>query len=305
MHVIRMQREGAAFVWFGALVSCLLVAGGAAQSYRLDQKQRLDPDSSKALIYLPTPQQARIMSLGFRTVMADYYWVKSLQYFTDPQQARNHYRNLADYLELVIALDPDFEYAYLFAGISTPYDSGRLRFVNTERSTSFLERGVQRFPNNWKLRLYLGYNYLNYHDRPKDAAEQFIAGSRLPGAPPYLRPFAARLLTVAGDMDRAFLLVEQTLEQETNPEIRALMEQRLIDLQVEKELRAIEQAARAFRERDGRFPRDIEELRASGLAKEIPAGYSLGPDGTAFAPIKTDRMIIHEHPEEVKLRGNP
>ncbi len=300
-----MERIGTRNLWIGGLLACALLAAGTAQSYRLERRVRLSKDSSKDLIYLPTPQQARIMSLGFTTILADYYWVKALQYFTDPYQALNHYRNLADYLDLVVSLDPDFEYAYLFGGISTPYDSGRMRFVNTDRSTSLLERGVRRFPDNWKMRLYLGYNYLNFHDRPKDAAEQFIEASHLPGAPHYLRPFAARLLTVAGDMDAAFTLVEQSLEDETNPELRRLLEQRLIDLQVERELRRIESAAATFQQQKGRLPTNLDELVTSGLLKEVPGGYSLGPDGVAQAPIDTDRMIIHVHPEEAKLKGLP
>src|SRR2546430_17272640 len=62
---------------------------------------------ARDLIFLPSPQQARLLSLGFNNVVADYYWVQSLQYFTDPTEWLNQYKNLADYLDLVVGIDPD------------------------------------------------------------------------------------------------------------------------------------------------------------------------------------------------------
>src|SRR4051812_17933386 len=74
--------------------------------------------SSGDLIYLPTPAQARLMSLGYVNAVADFYWVKALQYYVDQGQAANRYKNLGDYLDLVIGVDPDYEFAYKFAGLA-------------------------------------------------------------------------------------------------------------------------------------------------------------------------------------------
>lgn len=259
-------------------------------------------DSSHDLIYLPTPSQARLMSLGFSNVMADFYWVKALQYFTDPTQARNRFKNLADYLDLVVGIDPDYEYAYKFAALAIPYDSGRFHFVNTTRATSFLERGIARFPNNWQLHFLLGYHYLNFSQNPIRAAEQFAAAAKLPGAPSYFAPFAARLMAVGGEVDRAIEFTTQELNNNPTPELEALLKSRLVDLKVEKELRRIEAAAKAFLARNGRPAVSLDELIAAGL-ENVPRGYSLGADGIAHTVMRADRMIVYQSADEPVIRG--
>lgn len=284
------------------LGACLsLTAAGTHLAIRL---QRWQPHgyASRAteLIYLPTPAQARILALGYREVVADYYWVRALQYFTEPSLAVVSYKNLADFLEVVVGVDPDFEYAYKFAGIAIPFDVGRGRFVNTERSTSLLERGVERFPNNWQLRFFLGFNYLNYHQQPAKAAEQFAAASKLPGAPRYLSAFTAKVFTVGGDIERAISFAETTLETAEDPEVQSLMKKRLRDLYAEKMVGRIEEGAQRFREQLGRYPFDLDELVRSGFPPP-PPGFVLNADGKAQPPAEFRRMILHVPHEE---RGN-
>lgn len=257
--------------------------------------------SAGDLIFLPTPQQARLMSLGYATLVADYYWVKSLQYYMDPNQTQNRYKNLADFLEVVVGVDPDYEYAYKFAGLSIPFDTGRFHHVNTLRSTRFLERGVARFPQNWQLRFLLAYNYLNYHHQPSKAAVQLEAAAALPGSPTYLKAFAARVYAVGGELDRALEFAKGLAQTSTDPETKQMMEARVTELQVEKELRRIEASARAFKEQKGTFP-TLEELIASGFEKP-PAGYSLDPTGVAKSELNTQRMILYEDPNQKGFGG--
>lgn len=259
--------------------------------------------TGRDLIYLPSPQQARLMALGFTNVVADYYWVRALQYFTDPTQSINQYKNLADFLEVVVGVDPDYEFAYKFAGMAIPYDSGRFRFVNTKRSTSFLERGVKRFPNNWQLHFFLGYNYLNFHNEPMKAAASFEAASKIPGAPTYFAAFAARIYSVGGDIDRALEFSKGVLASTTDPEIQGIMKARVLDLEVEKELRRIEAGAKAFSEATGRLPKDLAELVASGFPRAPPT-FSLDAEGKAHTTIKFERMIIHDDKNQPEFRGD-
>lgn len=293
-------------IWKAALGSLLSLTCFAAGVYLSVRFERLNPTSrgggARDLIYLPTPQQARLMSLGYTSVVADFYWVKALQYFTDPTQRLNQYKNLADYLEVVLGVDPDYEYAYKFAGIAVPHDTGRFRFVNTKRSTSFLERGVKRFPENWQLRFFLGYNYLNFHNEPIKAAEQFAIASELPGAPTYFAGFAARLWTVGGEVDRALDFARGVLKTTKDAEIRELMEQRVRDLEVERELRRIEAAAKAFEEKTGHLPANLDELVGSGFTAPL-SGFSLDDKGVAHSDLPAERMRIYEDPNQAGFSG--
>ena len=286
----------------GLLLLAALLLGGAFTGTKVDALQaRSALVDARALIYLPSPEQARMMSLGFQQVSADWYWIKALQYFTDVSQELNQYRYLGDFLEVVVGIDPDFEYAYKFAGIAIPYDTGRLQFANTDRAISFLQRGVQRFPRNWELHFYLGFYLLNFRGDPAHAAEQFAAAAALPGSPPYLSRFAARLFSASGDLERGKVFAETMLASTTDPEEKAKLERRIHDIEMEGRLRALEQAARRFQSEHGRWPRDAAEVvLAYGLAP-APAGVELH-DGVATAP-DVERMIVHEHPKEPAFRA--
>ena len=256
--------------------------------------------TARDLIYLPSPNQARLMSLGYSNLVADFYWVKALQYFSDPLQSLNRYKNLADFLDIVVGVDPDYKYTYKFAGLAIPYDTGRFHYVNTRRSTGFLERGAQRFPDNWQLHFFLGYNYLNFHDEPVRAAEQFAEAARIPGSPKYLKAFAARAFAAGGEVDRAIEFSSTAAQNATDPEIKQMMESRLVELRIEKELRRIEDAAKAFRETHAHWP-TLDELVAGGFERG-PSGFSLDDAGVAHS-VETSRRMIIKH-DQTGFRGD-
>jgi hypothetical protein len=285
----------------GLLAFLVLLGVGVYAGARADLLLQRDPSSeSRALIYLPTPRQARLMAVGFDQVVADWYWVQALQYFTDTSQEINRYRNLGDFLEVVVGIDPDFEYAYKFAGVSIPYDTGRFHFANTDRAIDFLERGVKRFPDNWQLHFHLGFYYLNFRDDPARAAEQFAAAARIQGSPEYLKLFAARLFSVNGDLDRARVFTETMLAGTTDPAERAQLEKRIREIDVERQLRELEAGARRFHDQWGRWPTPTEVAVAYGLP--LPSPEVKLENGVAKAP-GLERMIIHEHPTEDRVRA--
>jgi hypothetical protein len=283
----------------GALLAIGIDAGVRADAM-LKPSELAD---SRALIYLPTPAQARLLSLGFQQLMADWYWVKGLQYFTDPAQEVKEYRNLGDFLEVVLGLDPDFQYAYKFAGIAIPFDTGRLRFSNTARAIDFLERGSKRFPGNWELHFYLGFYLLNFREDTAGAAEHFAAAARLPGSPEYMKLFAARLFSVSGDLERGRLFAEAMLASTTDANERAKLERRIRDIGMEGKLRQLEEAARRFHDERGRWPMNPMELSLAYNLPPLPPGVTL-EDGIARAP-EVERMVVHEHPKEDPFRAAP
>jgi len=285
----------------GVLLVSVLLGIGVAAGARADLLLERDPTSSaRALIYLPSPRQAQLMSLGFEQVVADWFWVQGLQYFTDTAQELNRFRNLGDFLDVVVGIDPDFEYAYKFAGVSIPFDTGRFQFANTDRAIDFLERGLRRFPGNWELHFYLGFYLLNFRDDTRGAAEHFAAAANIAGAPAYLKLFAARLFSVGGELGRAKVFAETMLAGSTDPAERAQLERRIKEIDLEQRLRDLEDAARRFRERWGRWPTPVEATVAYGLPLP-PADVEL-KEGVAKVP-ELDRMVVHEHPTESRVRA--
>ena len=282
------------------VIAALLFASYAAGRYVDQRRAQNELLVARELIYLPSPATARAMSFGFQQLVADWYWVRGLQYFVEPAQELNHYRNLGDFLEVVVGVDPDFHYAYKFAGVSIPFDTGRYRFANTDRAISFLERGVAKWPDDWQMRFYLGFYLLNFRDDPAGAAEQFSTAAPIPGAPTYLKGFAAKLLTLSGDVERGRLFTEQMLAVTDDPDEKARLQQRLREIEAEGALRKVEAAARQFHDRQGRWPVGLGELASLGPLPRLPPDARL-ENGKVVVPSLT-RLQIYEHPKEGPIR---
>jgi hypothetical protein len=275
--------------------ACLLLAGVFAGA-RADTLLRRDIRAgARELIYLPPPATARLLSLGFNQVVADWYWVRALQYFSDPVQSLNRYRNLSDILDVVLAVDPDDQYVYKFGGLAIPYDVGRLNWANTDKAIELLERGVARFPRNWELHFQLGFYLLNFRKDPTAAAEQFAIAAQIPGSPAYLKLFAARLFSAGGELERAQVFAQTMLDEAQDPLERKHLEERIRSIQREKTLRKLEETARRYRDEKGRWPGSTAELTAAYGLPPAPAGVTI-QNGVLQTPPDWDRLAVFEHP---------
>jgi hypothetical protein len=282
-------------------VAALLFTSYAAGRSTDQRMARNEIEAARELIYLPSPQTARLMAFGFEQLSADWYWVRALQYFVEPAQELNEYRNLGDFLDVVVGVDPNFHYAYKFAGISIPYDTGRYTFANTDRAIDFLERGIARFPDDWQMRLYLGFYLLNFRQDTAAAAEQFSKAAPIPGAPAYLKGFAAKLLALSGEVDRGKVFTEQMLALTDDPDERDRLRMRLREIEAERGLREVEAAAQRFRDQEGRWPVGLGELAALGSLPKLPPDARL-EDGKVVIP-SLARLKIYEHPKEGPVRA--
>lgn len=129
---------------------------------------------------------AQLASLGYGSFLASLLWVDGIFDYVDAQLGNTPSDHPVDRLWMVIALDPAWEDPYHFAGLTLEDHEGR----PLPDAIRILERGVARFPNSWKLRLYLGMGMLARGDTAR--ASIVMAGlARVEGkTPPYVRELA-------------------------------------------------------------------------------------------------------------------
>lgn len=209
------------------------------------------------------------LGAGYRSLLADYFWIQTLQAVSNAQTPEQ-YRDIYDYANLVISLDPKFHPIYVFAGATLPVQDRSGAWRNVRESTEVLERGMQAFPDFVFLRILLAYNINAYdHDHAR-AAALLAETAKLPGAPTYLGALAAKLYGQAGEFETGFLLAKtlaRTAEDETT---RAEFERRAKELQLDRILREVDRAVEAFHHRAGRPPSSIEELVSANLLTQVP-----------------------------------
>ncbi len=155
-----------------------------------------------------------------------------------------------------------------------------------------LERGESYHPGDWRIRFYEGFTLYFSLGEAGAAGAAMGEAARLPGAPPYLAGLASRMLTEAREPEAALALLETITRQESDPQRRSVLERRMREVVVERDLRMLERIVEGYRGQEGRFPGTIQDLVREGYLAAIPAepnggNYLLEPGGK----VRSDRTV--------------
>jgi tetratricopeptide (TPR) repeat protein len=214
-------------IWVWAF---LLVMGiglsAAAQNWLDARRQPVEmPESIDEPLYLTSGEALKRASIGFDGLLADVYWIRTIQYFgvnLERQKAAKgmvdlrQMRQLGPLLEITTELNPHHIAAYRFGAFF-------LQYIDAEKAISFAERGIRNNPNEWRLYQDLGFIYWRL-GRYREASEAYLAGSRIAGAPPWMEAMAATMLAGGGDSETAREIFGRLCEGSDDKFIRQLCE---------------------------------------------------------------------------------
>jgi tetratricopeptide (TPR) repeat protein len=283
----------------GWLAVGLAVALGIAADNVLLALERQRPASVRAeeLSYLPKGEYLKVAVLGYDEFAADLIWLKAVQHLGATRQSKSGYAWAYHVVNVVTDLDPKFLPAYLASGTILGVWAGLLY-----ESIDILRKGMRENPDVWQLPYYIGYDYFYELCDPARAAPYFQAAARLPGAPAYLPSLAARMTVAGGDPDAALEFLQRLYEHTGDPRLREALEQKIKEVIVERDIRALQEGVRQYRARYGRPPRTLRELVAKGIAARLPeepfgGRYELElPSGTVKAVGRPERLDIYRTP---------
>ncbi len=202
--------------------------------------------------------------LGAEGLVADWYWILSLQYLggkivnstDDTINVENlnslNPRLLFPYLDNATDLDPKFNAAYSFGAVVLPA-------IDREQAIALTKKGIQNNPENWRLYQYLGYIYWRNKDYAA-AAEIYETGSKIPGAPPFMRQMAAAMLTRGGSRAVARAMYEQMLAEAEDEQSKRNAQLRLMELDSLEEIEAVNSVLASIKENTGNCPSSLSPL---------------------------------------------
>ena len=231
------------------------------------------------ILYLASGEQMRRMVPGLENVLADIYWLRTVQYFGGQRAfaTEKKFELVEPLIEITTALDPRFQLAYRYGAVflAEPPPSGAGR---PQAAVALLKRGVERNPESWRLRQDLGFFHFFFLRDGQEAARVLLEAADLPGAPMWLRTSAADFLRRGGERDAA-RRVWRHLYEESEGLMRenALFNLRRLDALDARD--AVQQGVDEFRQRTGRPAADLAEVERAGLLR-VPVN---DPGGTPFA----------------------
>ncbi len=241
------------------------------------------------------PETARLLALGFGGLVADWYWLSTLQYIgrkiqeqaptgrvelgqaveldrieaVDPQV-------LVHLFELITALDPRFTAVYEFAAVVLPA-------VDAQAAVALLEKGIQANPDQWYLHQQLAYIFWQRGDYLA-AADAFRRGARMTTAR-WMEHMAERMERQGDDPHVARAMYTRMYEQAKDEQVKEWALKRLMELRSLQERDVIRRVLSGFVAANARCPRawtDVTpELRTAGLTVHAQ-GPPLDPSGTPY-----------------------
>ncbi len=219
---------------------------------------------------------------GAEGLVADWYWMNSLQYFggkitgvglenlnLDDMTSLNP-RLLYPYLNNATDLDPKFIAPYLYGATILPA-------IDPAQAIALTEKGIANNPGQWRLHQYLGFIYWKMNNFDK-AAEVYEQGSRVSGAPPFFKMMAARMRIEGGSRDLAREMYRQILAEAQDDVSRRNVGLRLMQIDSLDERDLINPALKTFAEKNGRCATKWQEILPLLSDTKLPNGERLRID---------------------------
>jgi hypothetical protein len=232
------------------------------------------------------------LSLGFNGLLADWYWIRSLQYVgrkilslpsdvpLDDLGSLN-LKLLAPLLDTATTLDPQFMEPYEYAAVVLPA-------IDADSAIRITKKGIEANPAAWRLYQHLGYIYWQRRDF-KSASETYGSGAKIPGAPAWMEAMKARMTAEGGSRATAREIYVRLYEQAGDAQVKEMARKRLLQVDSLDQRDLIRTVLSDFSHQEGRCPtswREIEAILRASRFQLDATDAPLDPTGTPYRLVK-------------------
>ncbi len=222
-------------------------------------------------------------TFGAEGLLADWYWLQSLQYLgnkvvnsKDDLNLENlsnlNPRLLYPYLDNATDLDPQFMAVYEYGAVVLPA-------IDVKHAIKFIEKGIKNNPKEWRFYHNLGYIYWRQNDFAK-AAEIYTKGAAIDNAPPFMKLMAAKMKNEGGSRETAREIYRQMAENSEDKQTREMGELRLLQLDSLEERDAIRTTLQKFKEKNNRCANSLQEILPLLQTIKLPNGKDFRIDAS-------------------------
>ncbi|MCU0607776.1 MAG: hypothetical protein MUF78_10255 [Candidatus Edwardsbacteria bacterium] len=246
------------------LLLCLaaLLAGIVAVQRAFDRRYLSSEQSVRELLYFPSADVVRALSAGNQLMMADYLWLRMIQYYGYHMRSDRNYEYLHPITDRLTDLDPQFLYPYTFGSLLLAHDA-----QDSVNSLRLLDKAKRENPDRWEFPYMKGFILYIFFQRPDSAVAEFIEASKLPDAWEGALRFAAWISRKQGRRETSKQMWQDQYGSAKSQEEQAVAKYYLDKIGIEEELDRLQIVAVRFRKTSNRWPASLRELFAAGAVK--------------------------------------
>ncbi len=207
-------------LWPIALISASLCLIPIKRQLAVYKKGEPKPEEYQ---YLPNTDFVRIMSMGHKTTLAGLYWVDATTYFGERYLNDEEAVWMLHLVDLITELDPLFKTGYMFAGTI-------LQSSDDSLDLTILKRGLQHFPEDWRLALFYSLREIEKNSDYHKAAETMQKFSSAPDAPEYVKHIYRTFLAKGSAIPIALDIYLTDYQHQTNVILKKAIRKKIIAL---------------------------------------------------------------------------
>lgn len=234
---------------------------------------------------------------GSEGLIADWYWMRSLQYIGDKlHEAKDDKIDLDNLkplnpkllyplLDNATTLDPQFLAVYSYGATVLPA-------IDAKQAIAIAKKGIVNNPDEWLLYHQLGFIYWKLEDYKK-ASAAYLQGSAIKDAPGWMKSMAARMNEEGGSRATARAIYSQLIETAGDDKTRESARLHLAELDSAEERTLLDKALTEFRAAKGRCPENWNQLIPILKTKELPDGrdFRMDRDNNIVDPTDAPYLI--------------
>ena len=173
-------------------------------------------DIGSSLTYIPVNTSfTRLITPADPDFMADLLWLRTAYYFGKHALTDQRFPYLFYLLDLITDISPSWLEPYLFGAVILPVEA-----ESVEEGTYIIDKGINYFPDNWRLWFFKGFYLWQFKNDKYAASEAIHKASLLPGAPPFIMTLASTFALEVGEKDLAIHFLKEATNNIHDPEQR-------------------------------------------------------------------------------------
>ncbi len=273
MKACRSGQARQAWLLCGICMLCVLLIKPVQD--RLESRSTIR-EPKPDLLYFSSPTAVKTIALGYDHLLADFYWMRTIQYYGRRDEADKRpvrYKNLPTLLDITTTLDPHLLDAYRvgsnFLAEPDPVGAGQ-----PQEALKLLDKGIRANPGEWRLYYDKGFVYYWFLQDYKSSGETWMEASKLSSTPHWMAGLAAMSMSKGGAIDIAVALWRRQYLESDRADIKENARNHLLSFEVAKDLWTLEFLLEKFKASTGAYPHSLRELLRESKRKHAIADPS-------------------------------
>ncbi|MGB9721518.1 MAG: hypothetical protein ACPL28_08585 [bacterium] len=235
-------------------------------SYRIDFK-RTPHELIGELMYFPSGFAVKALSLGFYVPLADFVWLRFIQYYGEHRMTDARFDLMYHILDILTTLDPYFVHAYTLGALMLTHDANR-----PDQAMMLLKKGMQADCDEWRTPFIYGFINYVFLKKNKIAFAYMRISAQKTTAPDMPKRWAAHMAyRKLGDLKTSLALWVDLYYNAKNPEERAIAELYIKEIRMKLDIEFLNEKIEEFKGKMGRQPFSLNELVAHNIIDSIPS----------------------------------